>query len=182
MIIIITVVRIPGLRAGNTVDFVWETYWQVISVEVGLIMTAITAFRAFFVSRSNEGAAQSSGGSSSVYGKSLRRFKRSCNPRMWQAKFTRKGIDEVHKSASDGMINLYEVKGSKTGVHTFISGQGKAGKGASHVMRSQGGAGDDDICHLTGSNKIHQVIEVKHEISSKSERVCDARCEVLLLP
>ncbi|MCJ1251588.1 hypothetical protein MMC30_008823 [Trapelia coarctata] len=171
VIIIITVVRIPGLWAGNIVDFVWETYWQLISVEVGLTMTAITAFRAFFVSRSSEGAAQSSGGSSSVYGKSLRRFRRSCDPLVWRAKLTTKGFDGNHKSTSGGMIDLAEIKVSVNGIQTFISGQGKAGRGASQVMRSHAGAGRDDICPLYGSKQIHQVIEVKHEISSKSERV-----------
>ncbi|KAH7418055.1 hypothetical protein BKA64DRAFT_716848 [Cadophora sp. MPI-SDFR-AT-0126] len=52
VIIAVTIIRASGIRHGNSIDSVWETYWQVISAEVGLIMTSATAFRTFFVARS----------------------------------------------------------------------------------------------------------------------------------
>lgn len=52
VIIAVTIIRASGIRQGTTIDSVWETYWQVISAEVGLIMTSATAFRTFYVARS----------------------------------------------------------------------------------------------------------------------------------
>ena len=52
VIIAVTIIRASGIRQETTIDSVWETYWQVISAEVGLIMTSATAFRTFFVARS----------------------------------------------------------------------------------------------------------------------------------
>ena len=48
-----TVVRVAGLVYQNSVDTIWEVYWTLLSAEVGVFLAASTAFRAFFVARSN---------------------------------------------------------------------------------------------------------------------------------
>ena len=55
--IMCTIVRIAGMHTGRTVksiDSVWGTYWQFIAANIALTMTAVTAFRTFFVSRGAE--------------------------------------------------------------------------------------------------------------------------------
>ncbi|KAG4437710.1 hypothetical protein IFR05_006793 [Cadophora sp. M221] len=51
VMIAVTIVRASGIRQGSVIDSVWETYWQVMSAEVGLIMTSATAFRTLFIAR-----------------------------------------------------------------------------------------------------------------------------------
>ncbi|KAG9241619.1 hypothetical protein BJ878DRAFT_395507, partial [Calycina marina] len=52
VLIVITIIRATGLRrGGDTIDSQWEIYWQIISAEVGIILTTVTTFRSFFVSR-----------------------------------------------------------------------------------------------------------------------------------
>jgi hypothetical protein len=53
-LIIATIVRVSGIRYHGETDTVWESYWNIISAEIGVIMAAATAFRSFFVARSRE--------------------------------------------------------------------------------------------------------------------------------
>ena len=49
--IIITVTRASGLEWQDKLDVLWEVYFQFVAAKVGLILVAMTAFRALFVSR-----------------------------------------------------------------------------------------------------------------------------------
>jgi hypothetical protein len=49
IMIILSVVRVCGLVAGNMVDTIWETYWQFLSAEVGVFLAAAVSFRSLFV-------------------------------------------------------------------------------------------------------------------------------------
>ncbi len=51
VMIAVTAMRLVGLRHGNVIDCLWETYWQFMAAEVGLILTAATALRTLFVAR-----------------------------------------------------------------------------------------------------------------------------------
>ena len=54
--IAVTIIRVSGLKTpdGQT-DALWVCYWNIISAEIGIIMTAATAFRTLFVSRNGAG-------------------------------------------------------------------------------------------------------------------------------
>jgi hypothetical protein len=54
VVIILTIVRAVGLYHADQFDSVWEVFWQMMAAEFGLIMTSVTASRAFLVARSNE--------------------------------------------------------------------------------------------------------------------------------
>ena len=49
----LTITRVSGLKSKGNFDTIWETYWLILSAEVGIVLTSVAAFRAFFVSRSN---------------------------------------------------------------------------------------------------------------------------------
>ena len=53
VMVVLTITRVSGLRFKGNLDAVWETYWLILSAEVGIVLTSVSAFRAFFVSRSN---------------------------------------------------------------------------------------------------------------------------------
>ena len=53
LMVALTITRISGLKFKGNFDTIWETYWLILAAEVGIMLTSIAAFRAFFVSRSN---------------------------------------------------------------------------------------------------------------------------------
>lgn len=69
---IITVMRIVGLRWRGKMDSVWETYFIVIAAETGMVLVAVSAFRAFYIckSRSRREQSGSTTAHSSWYGRS----------------------------------------------------------------------------------------------------------------
>lgn len=60
IMVIITAMRIVGLRWRGKLDSVWETYFIVVAAEVGMVLVAVSAFRAFYISRSRSRREQSS--------------------------------------------------------------------------------------------------------------------------
>jgi len=48
------IIRVSGLENHGQVDPIWLTFWQLLSAEVGLILTAMTAFRTLCVARVKE--------------------------------------------------------------------------------------------------------------------------------
>ena len=53
LMIVLTITRVSGLKFKGNFDPIWETYWLILSAEVGIVLTSVAAFRAFFVFRSN---------------------------------------------------------------------------------------------------------------------------------
>jgi len=54
MLIIFTTIRVSGLENHGQVDPIWLTFWQLLSAGIGLILTAMTAFRTLCVARVKE--------------------------------------------------------------------------------------------------------------------------------
>lgn len=49
--IIITAARMIGLKHDGQLDYIWEIFFIAIAGEIGLMLVAVTAFRALYVSR-----------------------------------------------------------------------------------------------------------------------------------
>jgi hypothetical protein len=52
--IAITIARIAGLKWKGKLDYIWESYFIVIAAEIGLVLGAVTAFRALYVSKAKD--------------------------------------------------------------------------------------------------------------------------------
>ena len=53
LMVVLTITRISGLKFKGNIDTIWETYWLILSAEVGIVLTSVATFRAFFVFHSN---------------------------------------------------------------------------------------------------------------------------------
>ncbi|PVH95106.1 hypothetical protein DM02DRAFT_571731 [Periconia macrospinosa] len=51
IMVAVTITRIAGLKWKGKLDYVWESYFIAIAAEIGLVLGAITAFRALYVSK-----------------------------------------------------------------------------------------------------------------------------------
>lgn len=126
VVIIFTVTRASGLEWQGKLDVLWEVYFQIVAAEVGLILAAMTAFRALFVSRTaqNQLSAQDYP-SFLMKGKSA--LKRLLDPRRWMYSKDTTGV-EKHGTTNNGFDGrLPNIPGAAiTGMHTFINQQGGA--------------------------------------------------------
>jgi hypothetical protein len=144
VLIAVTLIRASGLAAvvNGSIDAVWESYWQYISAEVGLILSTATAFRAFFVSR-NIRVKKDGRFHVSWYTTTMRRL-RSFVPSNWRSTGSGSGPQQWSQSedspgpdweSSEALPQI--PRPTMTGVRTFIRGQGKTRLAPSQIMVSQ---------------------------------------------
>ncbi|KAL5342019.1 hypothetical protein BJX70DRAFT_405376 [Aspergillus crustosus] len=51
VMIALSIVRVCGLVYGDSVDSIWQTYWQFLGSEIGVFLASAVAFRSFFTAR-----------------------------------------------------------------------------------------------------------------------------------
>ncbi|KAF4633639.1 hypothetical protein G7Y89_g4480 [Cudoniella acicularis] len=174
--LLITIIRASGLHYGKPMDAIWEQYWLLVSAEVGLIMTAATTYRSFFVSR-NESHRNTSGESSPSGFISL--ISRVLPP-SWRSERSN-GTGEID------MGNFRSIKPAGTtnlpaesfpscpgvigGIRTLIRSQGRN----SHTMSDTSHDVDhveldsEDVWPLAQTGQNERTIKVQHDIWSSSE-------------
>ncbi len=159
--ILVTITRISGIKLDGKVDQVWESYFIFIAAEIGIILTAVTAFRALFVSRYKRDnkvkeAQGSSGKRAHWYSLNTNLLKRVFTLSLRRSKSRGQPTSEGYEVDKDGhfpMGNLPDIpRAHMTGVRTFIDGRGK-GMDASRIMESQAIQEDDDTWPLHETNK-----------------------------
>ena len=115
--VIVTIVRVSGLRNGSNLDPVWDFYWQVVESSIAIIMVSLTAFRSFFVQE---------------------RARRSQPKRSWY-----QGVKQAWSSRSGGSSeeSTHELppiaRGHLTGLRTIIYGNGRTTRGASTYLQDE---------------------------------------------
>lgn len=129
VVVIFTVTRASGLEWHDKLDVLWEVYFQIVAAEVGLILVAMTAFRALFVSRTARNQ-DSPPKQPSFWVKSKPALRRLLDPRRWMSNRAKNttGGGQKHDTTKDGFNGgLPSIPGAAmTGISTFIHHQGEA--------------------------------------------------------
>lgn len=156
IIIGVTVIRFYGLRSGDTIDSIWEIYWVLVSAVVGLTLTAVTAFRTFFVSRRKKNGAQASPPQMGQwYAQSSRLIKRLLSPRTWRSQ----PIERSSEQSPDDLTELPQIPhGTMTGIHTFINGRGSTWISGSQTTQSKTMDNDEDSWPLSSTETNSRMI------------------------
>ena len=126
--IMCTITRVAGVRtssSNSSLDTVWQTYWQYITANIALTMTAATAFRAFFVSRHKDRPGQRLGSKESLLNRSWRFLKGMLRPWTWQGKGSALRISEGGSRERVMELPWIEDRATMTGMRTFINRQGE---------------------------------------------------------
>ena len=126
IVIIFTVTRAFGLEWQDKLDVIWEVYFQIVAAEIGLILVAMTAFRALFVSRAARNQ-HSPHGDPSSWTKSLSVLRKLLNPRRWMLRYSKDMTEgHTHRAVENGFgERLPSIPGATiTGINTFINQQG----------------------------------------------------------
>lgn len=126
-VVIATIIRGSGMQRSGTIDIVWQTYWLLACAQIGLFMTAATAYRSFFVARSHEKQSSSTGNkkSSSWLSTFLSR-----HGRLWHSRHHSDPTEDAEASKEPrkkGQFNrLVPIpRAHMTGARTFIDAMGR---------------------------------------------------------
>ncbi|MCJ1346907.1 hypothetical protein MMC31_005127, partial [Peltigera leucophlebia] len=163
VMILVTITRISGIKIDGNVDQVWESYFIILAAEIGIILTAVTAFRAFFVSRrkrDNNGGNQSPRYRTHWYSQKKYLLERVFNPRLWRSKTRALSTSEGYDDGHFLMRNLPEIpRAHMTGVQTFIDCCDGKETHVSHIMESSAIQEGEDTWPLyeNDQNPISQV-------------------------
>ena len=133
-IVAVTVVRPAGLYDGNSLRVVWGAFWMFVSVDVGVALASLTAFRTLFVRR---GSAASRSPKHHFDWYQHRRWLRF--PWSW-----RRTTDEGYSHEKRGFgpegekeRQLPSIPGATlTGMRTFIGRRGRTTVGASQTLNT----------------------------------------------
>lgn len=162
--IIVTVIRISGIKSEGQVDQVWETYFTIAAAEIGIVLTTVSAFRTLYVSRQkkNPAAAEQSPEYRTMwYSDVMYHLRRAFLPSLWRIGSKPQQGPEGLQSEENGIVmqKLPDIpRAYMTGFRTFIRGHGKERK-ESRVMESHATQEDDDTwpLHSKGKGPQHQV-------------------------
>lgn len=149
IMIITAIVQISGIHApANTIDVVWEIFWQLMEACIAVIMVSLTAFRSLFV-------AHGSGAKSPPKKPSLR--KRMLNSRI--------AVGRKRANDSEETERLPEVpRATLTGMRTFIWGK----RADANVMNSEG-SDDTEGSWPVEDSSADRTIRIEHDMWQKSE-------------
>lgn len=179
--IICTIVNITGIYTSvhvKSMDFVWATYWQFIAAEIALTMTAATAFRALFVSRSavehrHAPGVQDHSSKESLYGRSQRLLRSVFSTRFWDFLRSRGPPQRLGDGNSDWNgapveLRQHIPRATLTGMRTFIRGHSNSRmNGESQIMQSVGHEEFEDGWPLSGITEAPR--NVGHRYIGKGE-------------
>lgn len=116
VVVILTIIRIAGLRFLGKVDPVWETWCIAISAEIGLSLVAVSAFRALYVAKAKDRRVNRTITSFGWYNKGLSIFRRITNTNSTRSGKDKKDVDFLENDIPHGTM---------TGMRTFIDDNGK---------------------------------------------------------
>ena len=124
--IIITVVRASGIEWNGKLDSIWEVFWQIIAAEIGLFLTAMTAFRTLFVSRSTERNKRIPKHGSSVWTRSQQLLKRLITFGTWSSSSSKAVPGSSNSERARVAVDFPTIPGgTMTGMRTFIDHEGR---------------------------------------------------------
>ena len=178
VMIIATVIRVAGIQNDGYIDHIWETYWILVAGAVGIILTAITAFRSFFVARQNR---REQPRSPSWYRRSKERLKwkfgskeASGTDSGWTGDTDETKVDPIHPPPKVSWLPQIP-KPTMTGIRTFINGhRSMRSVMGSNIMRSH--VDEEDDWKAIEEGRADRGIMVRHDLSQETESARSTKC------
>lgn len=122
-----TITRVAGVRtssSNSSLDSAWQTYWQFITANLALTMTAATAFRTFFVSRHHAKPDGKLKSHESWFTGRWRLLKLVLSPWSWSSKSGGMKMPDNPDDRTLEELPYIEERATMTGMRTFINNQG----------------------------------------------------------
>lgn len=117
--VLLSIIRISGAKWYGKFDMVWQVFWHLLAAEIGMILTAMSSFRALYVLRAREKRDLSpSDRAIKVFGRVLGVSSRLANSFRIGAR-----LSEMEAGGSAGFPSIPAA--TMTGMRTFIDGYGE---------------------------------------------------------
>lgn len=110
--ILVTIIRISGIKVDGEIDQVWESFFIILAAEIGIILTSVSAFRTFFVARqrrNNEKANPSPGDHTHWYSQDSRLLKRILTLTLWRSKSKGQSTSGGYEADQDGQFPMEDL-------------------------------------------------------------------------
>lgn len=117
--IIITALRIIGLRYKGNLDTVWEVFFVAAAAEVGLTLVAVSAFRSLFVAKARDHQVQETITTFNWYFRGQSALLRAIS------QITGRPVSDESEKERAPKINNKIPRAKMTGVQSFINKQGQ---------------------------------------------------------
>jgi len=124
--VVITIMRITGLKREGKLDYIWETYWTAIAAEIGLSLVAVSAFRALYVSKTHSRHVQSPITTFNWYHKGRNAVLHIASKVTGNS---HSQIDSIEMKKDEGFINNNIPGATMTGVRSYIDMNGRTVRG-----------------------------------------------------
>lgn len=182
VMIIVTVVRVSGIviTSAQSIDVLWEIYWQYIEAAVAVVMASLTAFRSLFIIRGS-GGGEHHPDARSYSGLTL--LRKIFSIRTWRRSSKEQGMQVLSNEELPEHCDssLPEIPGAlMTGIRTFIRGAGISQKSHAYSMQSHTQTlerSGDTQPWCSYPNQSRNGIRVQHDVSLNSDRV---RLDIIL--
>lgn len=174
--IVCTITRMSGIKTGrlfDSIDSIWETYWQFVAANLAIIMTAATAFRTFFVSRaSNERVPEPAGSKDRWYTKGRLLLLSAFSLPSWRSK-PKADVSGGDKNSNVAMeLNHQIPRGTLTGIRTMINGNSRTKVENWQIMHSIDGGESEDSRPPSTKGVNAQAIKVQQHITLSFDEAC----------
>lgn len=158
-----------GIKTGrsfDSIDSIWETYWQFAAANLAIIMTAATAFRTFFVTRATkERVPEPAGLKKSWYTKGRRLLLSAFSLASRRSK-PKADISGDDRNSNDAMELNYPIpRGTITAIRTIINGSSRTKVENSQIMHSMDGGESEDSWPPSTKGMNAQAIKVQQDIT-----------------
>ena len=108
--IVFTIIRVSGIRYRGNIDATWEMLWQTLAAEIGLILSAVSVFRALYVSRAKGHRRQCHDEPRSLSWWTSREGHSSVlAPRSWYRRFLTRKLESQQEIEEMSLVNLPAV-------------------------------------------------------------------------
>ena len=145
VMIAITITRASGIRWRGKLDSIWEVFFQMIAAEKGLILAAVSAFRALYISRAKERRKRSPETQRSRWVSLNRVLYFLLSPRTWRFRPTGSGKENLVDGDVESGNEFPSIPGGTlTGMRSFIDRQGQPTAQGSQVIDSIALTEEDD--------------------------------------
>ncbi|KAL8811957.1 MAG: hypothetical protein Q9200_001390 [Gallowayella weberi] len=133
VMILVTVTRVAGIVINGQIDSVWESYFLIVAAEIGILLSSVSTYRAFFVSQprgdinKTKRTISDPGHWYTSTMKLMRETMLPTSPR--RSKARGQPTPHEHRGDPDGHYSIGKLpevpRAEMTGVRTYINGRGR---------------------------------------------------------
>ncbi|MDI1486103.1 MAG: hypothetical protein OHK93_004293 [Ramalina farinacea] len=167
--IIVNFIALAGIHTNRgtvpSIDPIRELYWQYLAANNALTMRAATAFRTFFLSKTQHNVRKSPCSQNSTHSKLRGILRVMVDPYSWRSKYIASSTRDYENQKwprDEFDLPPLDERATMTGIRTFLHQRGKPSLNESSIMNSVHAEMDDWQPQSTTPDRTKPAIYVEH--------------------